>query len=88
MEFLIAHGWLILFVVWGLPLTYYRSRFRKMVYNTDDWIINIKPVFLLEIKALFGYYDPKDPGFSKLCKFYRFYLTVYILLFICYSYFR
>ena len=27
-------------------------RFRKIVYQTDDWTINIKPLFVKEIKAL------------------------------------
>lgn len=27
--------WLILFVAWGVPLGYYRSKFRKLVYQTD-----------------------------------------------------
>lgn len=31
--------WLILFVIWGLPLSYYRGKFRKIVYRTDSWII-------------------------------------------------
>ena len=51
--------WLILFVIWGLPLTYYRSKFRKIVYQTDSWLINIKPLFGQELKALFGNLYPK-----------------------------
>ncbi|MDB4742781.1 hypothetical protein OAF88_05500 [Cyclobacteriaceae bacterium] len=46
----------ILFVVlliWGIPSTYFRSRFRKIVYATDDWKINIKPLFKKELIALF-----------------------------------
>ncbi len=76
--------WLILFIIWGLPLTYYRSKFRKLVYQTDSWIINIKPLFWKELKALFGNIFPENKNYSKLRNFYRFYLTVYILLFICY----
>jgi peroxiredoxin Q/BCP len=37
---------LIILFIWGIPSTYFRSRFRKIVYQTDDWKINIKPVFL------------------------------------------
>ena len=33
--FLLKNIWLILFIVWGLPLTFYRSKFRKIVYQTD-----------------------------------------------------
>ena len=53
MDFILEHGWLILFFVWGLPLTYYRSKFRKLVYQTDHWVINIQPKFIKETKALF-----------------------------------
>jgi len=35
------HIWLILFIVWGLPLTMYRSKFRKIVYDTSSWTVNI-----------------------------------------------
>lgn len=76
--------WLILFVIWGLPLTYYRSKFRKLVYQTDSWVINIKPFFWKELKALFGSIYPESKGYIKLRNFYRFYLTVYLVLFILY----
>ena len=77
--------WLILFIVWGLPLTFYRSRFRKIVYQTDSWVINIKPWFLKEIKALFGNIYPDNIEYIKSRNFYRMYLTIYFLLFFCYT---
>ena len=43
---------LILLVVWGIPSTFFRSRFRKIVYQTDDWKINIKPLFIKEIRGI------------------------------------
>lgn len=82
---LIRHNiWLILFVIWGLPLSYYRSKFRKLVYQTDSWLINIKPIFWKELKALFGNLYPESKSYIKFRNFYRFYLTVYFLLFILY----
>ncbi len=81
---MIENIWLILFVAWGLPLTYYRSKFRKMVYQTDSWLINIKPVFRKEVKGLFGNIYPNNSQYRKFRKFYLFYLTVYLLLFIAY----
>ena len=27
----------VLLVIWGIPSTYFRSKFRKIVYQTDDW---------------------------------------------------
>ena len=82
--FIIENIWLILFIVWGLPLTFYRSRFRKIVYQTDSWIINIKPLFLKELKALFGKMYPDNVKYLKFRNFYRFYLIIYLLLFTSY----
>ncbi len=76
--------WLILFFLWGLPLTYYRSKFRKMVYQTDSCLINIQPRFGKELKGLFGNLFPEDKAYVKLRNFYRFYLLIYTLLFIAY----
>ncbi len=81
---ILKYIWLVLFVGWGLPLTYYRSKFRKLVYQTDSWLINIKPLFWKEIKALFGNIYPENKGYIKFRNFYRFYLAVYLLLFIIY----
>ena len=81
---ILKYIWLVLFVGWGLPLTYYRSKFRKIVYQTNSWLINIKPLFWKEIKALFGNIYPENKGYIKFRNFYRFYLAVYLLLFIIY----
>lgn len=86
-DFISKNIWFILFLAWGLPLGYYRSKFRKIVYQTDNWIINIKPVFWKEIKGLFGNLYPDNPVYIKFRNFYLFYLAVYTLLFIAYLYF-
>ena len=73
----------ILFVVlliWGIPSTYFRSRFRKIVYETDDWKINIKPLFKKELIALFSNSLPADQAYIKA----RFYLAIYLILFLIY----
>ncbi|MFN8206840.1 MAG: peroxiredoxin [Bacteroidales bacterium] len=82
--FILNNIWLILFLAWGLPLTYYRSKFRKIVYQTDSWTINIKPLFGKELKALFGTLYPDNREYLKMRNFYRFYLIIYLLLFIAY----
>ena len=82
--FLINNIWLISFIVWGLPLTFYRSKFRKLVYLTDSWTINIKHYFMKELKALFGNIYPDYNSYLKFRNFYRFYLVVYLLLFASY----
>ncbi len=84
MDFVIKNIWLILFVVWGLPLSYYRSKFRKIVYQTDSWVINIKPVFWKEIKGLFGNIYPDNLKYKKFRNFYLFYLAIYLVLFLSY----
>lgn len=85
MDFILKHIWLILFIIWGLPMGYYRSKFRKIVYQTDDWKINIKPLFKKELQALFGNMFPNNSDYLKFRNFYRFYLLVYIALFIAYK---
>lgn len=84
MNWILENIWLILFFFWGLPLGFYRSRFRKIVYKTDSWIINFKPVFIEESKALFGNVFPGNSSYIKFRNFYRFYLAVYSLLFLSY----
>lgn len=84
MNFLNTNIWLILFVAWGLPLGFYRSKFRKQVYQTDSWIINIKPVFMKELKGLFGNIFPGNAQYRKFRNFYRFYLGIYFVLFLLY----
>ena len=85
---LFQHIWLILFVLWGIPLTFYRSKFRKIVYQTNSWLINVKPLFWKEIKALFTNMYPDNRAYLKFRNFYRFYLIVYFLLFIIYLLFK
>ena len=34
--------WLIIFVAWGLPLTHYRSRFRKIVYPENKYCLKMR----------------------------------------------
>lgn len=80
--------WLLLFIIWGLPLTYYRSRFRKIVYQTDNWTINIKPVFTDEIKALIGNSYPENIEYLKMRNFYRIYLFIYLVLFLIYQIYK
>ena len=74
----------ILLVVWGIPSTFFRSKFRKIVYQTDDWKINIKPLFMKELKGLFFNIFPENTDYIKVRNQYRLYLVVYLFLFIIY----
>ena len=75
---------LVILFIWGIPSTYFRSRFRKIVYQTDDWKINIKPVFIKELKALFINVFPEDSEYIKIRNYYRVYLFIYLIIFIFY----
>ncbi len=75
-----------LLMVWGFPLGYYRSKFRKIIYDTDSWTINIKPLFWKELKGLFGTIYPKNLKYKKFRKFYLVYLCIYLLLLLSYLY--
>ena len=88
MDFLHHNLWLILFLVWGIPLTWFRSKFRKLVYQTDSWTINIKPLFMKELKALFGNTLPENRKYKRLRNSYRAYLAIYLVLFLLYFNFK
>ena len=75
----------VLLLLWGIPSTYFRSKFRKLVYQTEDWKINIQPLFKRELVGLFSNLYPEDPIYLKLRNQYRLYLLVYLGLFLVYS---
>ncbi|MEL6637242.1 MAG: hypothetical protein AAFW73_13335 [Bacteroidota bacterium] len=83
--FVRTYFWLILFFLWGFPLFRYRSEFRQKVYRTDDWKINIQPRFWKEWQGLLGNLYPEDEDYLRLRNFYRFYLLVYLGLFIAWK---
>jgi len=77
---------LIILFIWGIPSAYFRGKFRKIVYKTDDWKINIKPVFLKELEGLFLNLYPNNSDYIKSRNSYRMYLFIYLILFISYLY--
>jgi len=74
----------VIFMIWGFPLGYYRSKFRKIIYQTDSWTINIKPIFWKELKGLFGTIYPENSMYKKYRNFYLFYLFIYLMLLLSY----
>tara|TARA_B110000091_G_scaffold153052_1_gene162882 strand:+ start:655 stop:918 length:264 start_codon:yes stop_codon:yes gene_type:complete len=84
MDFSTKNILFFIFMAWGFPLGYYRSKFRKIVYETDSWIINIKPLFWKELKGLFGNLYPENLQYKKFRNFYLFYLSIYLLLLVAY----
>lgn len=75
----------ILLIIWGIPSTYFRSKFRKIVYQTNDWRINIQPLFKKELIGLFRNMYPGNKEYLKSRNNYRIYLAVYLFLFIVYK---
>jgi dolichol kinase len=75
---------LVILFIWGIPSTYFRSKFRKIIYQTDDWKINIKPFFKKEILGLFFNIYPENKNYLRIRNYYRFYLLIYVVLFFCY----
>jgi hypothetical protein len=75
---------LIVLFVWGIPSSFIRSKFRKIVYQTNDWIINFKPLFVKEVIALFSNLYPENSNYIKTRNYYRIYLLIYLVLFIIY----
>ncbi len=75
---------LIILFIWGIPSTYFRSKFRKIVYKTNDWRINIKPLFKKEIIALISNIEPYNSEYIKIRNYYRIYLFIYLIIFLLY----
>ena len=75
---------LIVLFIWGIPSSFIRSKFRKIVYQTNDWKINIKPLFVKEIIALFSNMLPENSNYIKTRDYYRIYLLIYLILFLIY----
>ena len=78
----------IVLIVWGIPSTFFRSKFRKIVYQTDDWKINIKPIFIKEIKGLLFNLYPENEDYLKTRNSYRIYLLIYLFIFIVYYFYN
>tara|TARA_B110000263_G_scaffold76096_1_gene66532 strand:- start:244 stop:498 length:255 start_codon:yes stop_codon:yes gene_type:complete len=79
---------LVILILWGIPSTYFRSKFRKIIYQTNDWKINIKPLFKKELIGLFSNILPNNKDYIKTRNYYRIYLSVYLILFLLYSYLK
>ena len=75
---------LIVLFIWGIPSSFIRSKFRKIVYQTNHWTINIKPLFIKEIIALFSNMFPENSDYIKTRNYYRIYLLIYLIIFVIY----
>jgi dolichol kinase len=78
----------IVLIIWGIPSTFFRSKFRKIVYETNDWKINIKPLFKKEIIGLIYNLYPENKDYIKTRNNYRIYLFIYLLIFLSYYFYK
>ena len=78
----------IILIIWGIPSTFFRSKFRKIVYQTNDWKINIKPLFKKEIVGLLFNLYPENKEYIKTRNNYRLYLFVYLIIFLVYYFYK
>ena len=78
----------IILIIWGIPSTFFRSKFRKIVYQTNDWKINIKPLFKKEIVGLIFNLYPENKEYIKTRNNYRLYLFVYLIIFLVYYFYK
>ena len=69
-------------ILWGILSRCFRSKFRKIIYETNDWKINIKPLFEKELIGLFFKISSKNKDYIKSRKHYRIYLIIYGTLFL------
>ena len=74
--------------MWGIPSTFFRSKFRKIVYQTNDRKINIKPLFKKEIVGLLFNLYPENKEYIKTRNNYRLYLFVYLIIFLVYYFYK
>ena len=78
----------IILIIWGIPSTFFRSKFRKIVYQTNDWKINIKPLFKKEIVGLLFNLFPENKEYIKTRNNYRLYLFIYLIIFLVYYFYK
>ena len=78
----------IILIIWGIPSTFFRSKFRKIVYQTNDWKINIKPLFKKEIVGLLFNLYPENKEYIKPRNNYRLYLFIYLIIFLVYYFYK
>ena len=58
------------------------------MYQTDDWKINIKPLFRKEIIGLIYNLYPGNKDYIKTRNSYRIYLLIYLALFLVYYFYK
>jgi len=71
-------------IIYTIPFSFLRTKFRKMVYTTSSSLIAIQPKFVKEVKVLLGIIQLKTKWEKKLLKQYRYYIAILIILYSLY----
>ena len=58
------------------------------MYQTDDWKINIKPLFIKEIRGILSNIYPENKEYIRARNNYRAYLVVYLIIFVIYYFYK
>ncbi len=75
---------LYLLLIYTIPFSFFRTKFRKMVYKTQSSLIAIQPKFVKETKVIFGIIPLEKESEKKLLKQYRYYISILIILYVLY----
>ncbi|MFT4310938.1 MAG: hypothetical protein ACMXYC_04890 [Candidatus Woesearchaeota archaeon] len=75
---------IILLIVYGVPLAPLRYRFRCAVYKQTGWKMHLMPWFVKETIALFSNRYFTTPAQTRVGWIYRIYLGVYVVLILMY----
>ena len=76
--------WLLL-ALWLVVVLLNRSKFRKIVYRTNDWRINFKPWFRKEVYGFVSSIYPDDTKYLRYRNIYRIHLIILIILIVTYQ---
>ncbi len=68
-------------LLWFILLLVHRDKFRKLIYRTNDWRINLRPMNGKEIKGLLGNIYPYDSNYVRSRNIYRLYVLLLGMLF-------
>lgn len=68
-------------LLWFILLLIHRDKFRRMIYRTNDWRINLRPLNGKEIKGLLGNIYPYDSNYVRSRNIYRLYVLLLGILF-------
>jgi len=76
--------WLGVIIFWGILSVFYRHKFRKMIYRTNDCRKSFQAAFSKEVRGLLGNIYPYDKNYIRIRNIYRLNLFIFIVLIFTY----